>query len=177
MFPSNIRLRHVKETSCTRFLRASKRMLLQTVIKLGSYLIHLFRVRIYSGQAEFQSSIREQLHQGGVHVVGVERSHDQTKWQKAWIEEKLPQILALKQQTQKSSASKTISWFESLSDSELLLSSFMKQKIVNSAVFVYCSTHVPVYLIHRVTTEYAEMFCLTWFTSSSGSTLNTQNRI
>ena len=40
---------------------------------------------------------------------------------------------------------------------------------------VYCSARVLSYLIHRVTTEYAEMFCLTCFTSSSGSTLNTQN--
>ena len=43
------------------------------------------------------------------------------------MEEKLPQTLALKQETQYSnSASETIFCFESLSGSELLLSSFMK---------------------------------------------------
>ena len=64
----------------------------------------------YSGQAKFQSSTREQLRQGG--VVGVERSHDQTKMVESLNGRKLPQILALKQQTQnyKDTASKTISW-------------------------------------------------------------------
>ena len=52
----------------------------------------------------------------------------------------------------RNSASKTISCFESLSDSELLLSLFMKKK----AIFVY----ILAYLIHRVTTEYAKMFYL-----------------
>ena len=56
------------------------------IVSPGSYLIHLFGVRFYSGQAELQSSIREQLCrscseyttiQSG--VVGVERSRDQTK--------------------------------------------------------------------------------------------------
>ena len=46
----------------------------------------------------------------------------------------------------RNSASITFSCFESLSDSELLLSLFMNK----IAIFVYCSAHVLAYLIHRV---------------------------
>ena len=69
----------------------------------GSYLIHLFRVCFLLWQAELLSGIGEKLCRscseyttvrGG--VVGIERSHDQTKMAER---RELPKMLALKQET------------------------------------------------------------------------------
>ena len=146
---------------------------------LGSYLIHLFGVRFlpWTGRIpiKYQRTAVQKLF----------RIHHRPRWcgrsrEVTWLNKNGERLNGIKTSTNISfktrnsygnSASKTISCFESLSDSDLLLSLFMKR----TAIFLYCSAHVLPYLIHRVTTEYAEMFCLTWFTSSFGSTLSTQN--
>ena len=76
-------------------------------------------------------------------MVGVERSRDQTKMAERLNEIKTSTNISFKtRNSYRYSASITISCFELLSDSELLLSLFMN--------FVYCSAHVLAYLIHRV---------------------------
>ena len=60
-------------------------------------------------------------------MVGVERSHDQTKMAEGLNGIKTSTNISFKtRNSNRNSASKTISYFELLSDSELLLSLFMK---------------------------------------------------
>ena len=67
----------------------------------------------------------QKLFRGG--VVGVERSRDQTKIAERLNGIKTSTNISYKtRNSYKNSASKTISCFESLSDSDLLLSLFMK---------------------------------------------------
>ena len=124
----------------------------------------------YSGQTEFQSSMREQLRRscseyttvrGG--VVGEERSRDQTKMAERLNGRETSTNISFRTRP-----------FPVLSRYQARNCYFCRSWS-RIAIFVYCFAHVLAYLIHRVTTEYAEMFCLTLITSSSGSTLNTQN--
>ena len=101
---------------------------------MGHTLFTCSEYAFYSGQAEFQSSFREQLCRscskyttirGG--VARVERSCDQTKMAERLNGIETSTIISFKtRNTYRNSASKTISCFELLSDSELLLSLFMK---------------------------------------------------
>ena len=101
---------------------------------IGSYLIHLFGVRFLLWTGRIPTSIREQLCRscseyttlrGG--VVGVERSRDQTKMAERLNGIKTSTNISFKtRNSYKNGASRTISCFESPSDSELLLALFMK---------------------------------------------------
>ena len=71
-------------------------------------------------------------------MVGVERSSDQTKMAERLNGIKTSTNISFKTRNSfRNSASITISCFESLSDSEWLLSLFMNK----IAIFVYCSAH------------------------------------